>query len=64
MEAMAIEGYRSGKLSFAEVGTLLGFDNRWDTEEWLGYRGLNWNYSFQDLERDRRTHDDVFGDAS
>jgi hypothetical protein len=55
LEAMAIEGYRTGKLSFYQVQQILGFDNRWETEEWLGAHEVDRNYSLADLEADRRT---------
>jgi len=55
LEQEWIEGYRSGELSFYEVQQRLGFDNRWDTEEWLGNRGVCMNYSMEDLESDRLT---------
>lgn len=63
LESMAIAGYRAGKLSITQVGALLGLDNRWDTENWLGEQGVPWNYSLDDLESDRRTIDKLFGDA-
>lgn len=61
LEAIAVEGYRSGKLSLAQVGRLLGFDNRWDTEAWLGERGVACNYSLDDLQADRLSLDRVLG---
>ena len=61
LEAMALEGYRSDKLSRFDIQRILGFDNRWETEEWLGARGATLNYSLADLEADRRTLDQVLG---
>jgi len=52
LEALAAEGYRTGKISFYNVQQMLGFDNRWDTEEFLGSRGLNLYYTLADLEED------------
>lgn len=63
LEALAIEGYRTGKLSRFEVQTLLGLQSRWDTEEWLGSRGVNLNYSLSDLEVDRAAIKGRFGPA-
>jgi hypothetical protein len=63
LEAIAIEGYRTGKLSRYEVQTVLGFDDRWQTESWLGSRGVHLNYSIEDLEADRQTLDRVLGPA-
>lgn len=64
LEALAVEGYRSGKLSRYGVQTLLGFDDRWETEEWLGARGVNQNYSLADLEADRAALAHALGPAS
>ena len=61
LEAMAIEGYRTGKLSRFEVQTLLGFGDRWETEDWLASKGVHWNYDVDDLEADRRTLDQALG---
>lgn len=61
LEAIASEGYRSGKLSRYEVQKILGFDNRWETDEWLGAHGLHGDYSVADLEADRRTLEDILG---
>lgn len=54
-EALIIESYRTGKLSIGEVARLLGVPTRFDAEQWLGRRGVNWNYSLEDLEADRET---------
>jgi hypothetical protein len=53
LEALAIEGYRSGKLSRYDVQCLLGFEDRWQTETWLGAHGGHVNYSIEDLTADR-----------
>ncbi|MBI5762556.1 MAG: UPF0175 family protein [Planctomycetes bacterium] len=63
VEALAIEGYRTGKLSRFEVQTLLGLQDRWGTEEWLGAHGVNLNYSLSDLEADRAAIKRRFGPA-
>ena len=61
LEAMAIEGYRSGKLSTFEVQKLLGLEDRWATESWLAQHRVNLNYTWEDLEADRATLDRVLG---
>ena len=61
LENFAVEGYRAGKLSRFQVQTILGFDNRWETENWLGDRGVNMSYSLDDLRADRDTLDRVLG---
>lgn len=61
LEALAIEGYRTGRLSSAEVGELLGLEDRWTVARWLGERHVPLNYTADDLEADRRTLDRVLG---
>lgn len=61
LEALVIEGYRSGRLGISQVRRLLALEARWDAERWLGERGIEMNYSIDDLESDRRTLDDLFG---
>jgi hypothetical protein len=64
LEALVIEGYRSGKLSAAEVGALLGAPDRWAVNRWLAERRVPLNYSLQDLEADRQTLDRVLGKSA
>ena len=61
LEAIACEGYRSGRISAGKVAKLLGLENRFAAEEWLASRGLHWNYSAVELEADRATLDSVLG---
>lgn len=60
-ESLAIESYRLGKISVGLVAKLLGFESRFEAEEWLGSRGVRQNYSIADLEADRRTLGELFG---
>jgi hypothetical protein len=39
LESLAVEGYRSGKLSCAEVGEMLGHTSRWESEAFLADHG-------------------------
>lgn len=64
LEALAIEGYRSRKFSAAEVGRLLGHEDRWAVNQWLAERHVPLNYSFDDLEADRKAHDRVLGTSA
>ena len=57
LENFVVEGYRTGKLSRFQVQTILGFENRWDTENWLGDRGAKVSYTLEDLRADRGTLD-------
>ncbi|MBN9690016.1 MAG: UPF0175 family protein [Verrucomicrobia bacterium] len=54
LEAYAIEGYRSEKLTRRQVGQLLGLD-RWKAEEFLAEHGATRAYSLADWELDRRS---------
>lgn len=64
LEALVIEGYRSGKLSASEVGRCLGISNRWAVNQWLADRSVYINYTEDDLEADRRTLDEFFGKSA
>lgn len=35
IEGLAVDAYRSGKFSFADVRELLGHSSRWETEDFL-----------------------------
>jgi hypothetical protein len=61
VEQIALAGYVTGTLSRYQVQRLLGFDNRWDTEEWLGSRGAAVQYTLNDLEADRATLAQLLG---
>ena len=50
-----------GALSRYQVQELLGFTNRWDTEDWLGRHQATVQYSLEDLEADRKTLDRLLG---
>jgi hypothetical protein len=58
LEDAAIEGYRAGRLSQRQVGTMLGLDY-WQTEAFLQKRGVPLNYSTADLEADNVTLDKI-----
>ena len=53
VEALAIAGYRSGKLTAFQAGRLLGFGSRFDFEGFLKQRNvLDQAYDAEDLEAD------------
>lgn len=56
MEATAIEGYRTGRLSHSQVGRMLGL-GRFEVDAFFKSHDVPLNYSFDDLESDRRTLD-------
>jgi predicted HTH domain antitoxin len=60
-EALTVEAYRSGKFGISTVRRILGFETRWEAEQWLADRHVPINYGPEDLEADRRTLDRVLG---
>ena len=52
LEAVALEAYRSGALTGAEVQRLLGLESRWDLEAFLRQAGVCLDYDQADLARD------------
>jgi hypothetical protein len=57
LEALAIEGYRSGQLSDVGVRRLLGFDTRLEVHAFLADHGVPLNYSLKDWQSDKRLAD-------
>ena len=56
LEALAIEAYRSRKISAALLRQVLGFQTRMQVDAFLKDHGVELEYSLEDLERDRETH--------
>lgn len=52
LEAVAIEAYRSGAITPAQVQQMLGLSSRWETESLLHRAGAYQDYTMDDLERD------------
>jgi predicted HTH domain antitoxin len=52
LEAVAIEAYRSGSITPAQVGQMLGLRSRWETEAFLKRAEAFHEYTNEDLERD------------
>jgi len=57
LEALAMEGYREGKLSLGKLAELLGFPTTQDADSWLAERGVALNYSANDFRDDCATLD-------
>ena len=57
LESIALEGYRSGALSDGQLRRLLGFETRFEVHGFLKDHGVPLNYSLEDLEADRLTHE-------
>lgn len=61
LESLAIEGYRSGKLSCAEVGEMLGQASRWESEEFLAAHGAWPGTTVEELQSDLAALDRLRG---
>jgi predicted HTH domain antitoxin len=56
LEAVAIEGYRSGALTALQTRRLLGFETRYELDGFLkSHNVFEHAYSLEDLEQDRKT---------
>jgi predicted HTH domain antitoxin len=54
-EALAAEAYREQKISHSQLRRLLGYETRMEVDTFLKARGVELEYTAEDLERDRRT---------
>lgn len=61
LEALALEGYRSGRLSESAVRQMLGFDTRMEVHALLKQHGVYLQYDIADLEQDRVTAEKLRG---
>ena len=52
LEAVAVEAYRSGRITPAQVQQMLGLRSRWETEAFLRRAEAYHDYTMDDLERD------------
>ena len=53
MEIAAVEAYRQRRIGTAGVRRMLGFEDRWETIEFLSTHKAYPNYDLEDLEQDR-----------
>ena len=59
LEAMALEGYRSDRLSEAEFRRLLGSETRMEVDVLLKERGVFLPYTYEDFLHDREVASEV-----
>ena len=59
-EALALEAHRQGSWTEAELGTFLGL-KRLALDQFLKDHGVEINYTWEDLERERTLHRDLAG---
>jgi hypothetical protein len=55
VEALALEGYRSERLTESQVRDLLGFETRIQVHAFLKAHNCHLHYSMEDVEHDRQT---------
>ncbi|MBI4579739.1 MAG: UPF0175 family protein [Planctomycetes bacterium] len=55
VEALVIEGYRTGKLTAGEVARVLGIETSIAAQAWLSKHDVEVNYSIEDLHADRES---------
>ena len=52
LKAVAIEGYRSGAITPAQVQQMLGLQSRWEVDAFFRRAKVFQDYTMNDLERD------------
>ena len=55
LEAVALEGYRTDRLSESDIRQLLGFETRMEVHGFLKEHGVFLHYTLEDLEHDTAT---------
>jgi hypothetical protein len=54
LEQVALDGFKSGQLTTAQVRRILGFESRLEVYDFLAAHGVPWvDYSVEDAERER-----------
>jgi Uncharacterised protein family (UPF0175) len=53
IEALALEGYRAGRLSEGQVRQVMGYSSRMQVHAFLKEHGVYLQYSLSDLDQDR-----------
>jgi len=57
LEAIALEGYRSGALTESQVPRVLGFETRLEVNSFLRDRGVYYNNSPSELDQEIETNE-------
>ena len=57
LEALALEGYRSGRLFGSDLRRMLGFDTSLEVHAFLDDHGVDLNYTVEEWQKDKRTAD-------
>jgi predicted HTH domain antitoxin len=59
LEALAVEEYKSGRLSDPELSRLLGFATRYQLDGFLKSHGIFEDYTLEDFDRERQALKDL-----
>jgi hypothetical protein len=59
LEAITLEGYRSDRLSEADIRKLLGFETRMEVHAFLKEHGVFLHYTYEDFVHDREAASQV-----
>ena len=62
LESLALEAYRSGTLTTAQLRRLLGFQSRYELDGFLKQAGVYLDYDLEDLKQDLETIRRVTGE--
>lgn len=57
LEALALEGYRSGALTESQVRRVLGFRSRMEVNSFLREHGMYYDYTPSEIDREIRTNE-------
>jgi hypothetical protein len=57
LEAVALEGYRSGALTESQVRRVLGFESRLEVNSFLREHGVYYNYTPTEIDREIATNE-------
>lgn len=55
LESLALEAYRQGMITSAQIQTMLNFSSRWQTEQFLKENQAYLDYTEEDLAHDLET---------
>jgi hypothetical protein len=61
LEALALESYRSNRLTGRQVMEMLGFKSRFELDVFLKEHNVPLDYTVEDLHRDRETLKRILG---
>ena len=59
LEALAVEGYRTGQLTSGQIKRILGYGTRMQVHALLKEHNVPLDYAIADLEQDRKTMQEI-----